>query len=191
MKPFENFPAEAPDILAIHWGWRLGRRCDRRSWRSRNPSRKSRDADGGPFFRRSPCRHRRWCPLLRRLRRWPLVSVFYSRPLGRTRRHCWRDAVHAAIGRRAGDHFTPVFLFFREWFRDDRVCHLFAPRWDMDLSFTGRGQPVPWRVFAGWLAIYRKLGHWHFHWRIDLLFKGFSIVALGLGLRAISEGPLL
>jgi uncharacterized membrane protein HdeD (DUF308 family) len=26
---------------------------------------------------------------------------------------------------------------------------------------------------------------------VDLLFKGFSIVALALGLRAISEGPLL
>jgi uncharacterized membrane protein HdeD (DUF308 family) len=26
---------------------------------------------------------------------------------------------------------------------------------------------------------------------VDLLFKGFSIVALGLGLRAISEGPLM
>jgi uncharacterized membrane protein HdeD (DUF308 family) len=191
MKPFDNFPAEAPDILAIHWGWALGLGAAIVALgvlailRARAATQMAVrffgvllvvTAVGVLFFDFSVAGlwsaffiHVLWAALV------GIVGVMlFTRPLAGAQAITLLLSFYffvsgfATIAFAISSHLDGIWIYLSQ-----AAVSL----------FLGAFLLVGWPFTGNWV-IGTFIG-------VDLLFKGFSIVALGLGLRAISEGPLL
>jgi uncharacterized membrane protein HdeD (DUF308 family) len=191
MKPFDDFTAEAPDILAVHWGWALALGAAIIALgvlailRARAATQIAVSffgvllvvaALGVLFFDVSVAGlwsgffiHVLWAVLV------GIVGVMlFTRPLAGAQAITLLLSFYflvsgfATIAFAISSHVDGFWIYLLQ-----AAVSLFLA------AFLLSGWP-----FTGSWVIGTFIG-------VDLLFKGFSIVALGFGLRAISEGPLL
>ena len=191
MKPFENFPAEAPDILAVHWGWALGLGAAIIALgvlailRARAATQIAVSFFGVLlvvtavavlFFDVSVAglwsgffAHVVWAALV------GIVGVMlFTRPLAGAQAITLLLSFYFLVSGLATIAFAVSSHLDGLW--------VYLSQGAVSL-FLGVFLLVGWPFTGNWV-IGTFIG-------VDLLFKGFSIIALGFGLRAISEGPLL